>query len=84
MPLFHYLCECNYSVSKFYRQAKDAPAFFICDKCGKKQKKQLSAPNSVSKMIIDNGVQAKSLEVISNILEINEARSNKTYRSEDD
>jgi hypothetical protein len=84
MPLFHYLCECNYSATKFYRQAKDAPASLVCLKCGKEQKKKLSSPNSLSKIVIDNGVQARSVEIIPNIIEINEARSSKTYRNEDE
>lgn len=84
MPLFHYLCECNHSVSKFYRQAREAPATFTCVKCNKQQKKQLSAPNSLSKITVDNGIQARAVEIVPNILEINAAKSAKTYRTEDD
>lgn len=82
MPLIHYLCECNHSVSKFHRQAKDAPAFFLCVKCGKKAKKMLSAPNSASKIVVDNGLQARAVEINPDIIEINKERSSKNY-SED-
>lgn len=80
MPLIHYLCECKFSLKKFFRQVKDAPAFFICLECGGKQKKMLSAPNSTSKIIVDNGVQARAVEINPDIIEINRARSEKDYR----
>jgi tetraacyldisaccharide-1-P 4'-kinase len=81
MPLIYYLCEFNHSVSKFYRQAKDAPATVPCGKpdCGKDAKRQLKAPNSASKVVMDNGFQARAVEVNPDIVEINEARSNKDY-----
>jgi hypothetical protein len=82
MPLIHYLCECNYSESKFFRQAKDAPATLPCKKCGKNQKKTLSAPSSSSKISIDNGVQARAVEITPDIVEINKARSEKNYRED--
>lgn len=84
MPLIYYLCECNHSVSKFYRQAKDAPATVSCGKpdCGKDAKRQLKAPNAASKVVMDNGFQARAVEVNPDIVEINEARSNKDYRED--
>lgn len=45
-------------------------------------KKQLSAPSSSSKVTVDNGVQARAVEVNPDIVEINEQRANKNY-SED-
>jgi hypothetical protein len=83
MPLINYLCECKKTVSKFFRQAKDAPAFFTCPDCKKDTlKKQLSSPSSLSKIVVDNGVQARAVEIIPNIVELNEERSNKDYREE--
>jgi hypothetical protein len=84
MPLIYYRCECSHSVSKFFRQAKDAPAFFACEapECKKQAKKQLKAPSSTSKIVVDNGFQARAVEVNPDIIEINEARSNKDYRED--
>ena len=81
MPLFNYLCECKESVKKFYRQAKDAPSIVPC-KCGKESKRTLSAPSSVSKVIVDNGFQARAVEVNPDIIEINKERSEKDYRED--
>lgn len=77
MPLFHYLCSGNHSVKKFYRQAKDAPVVLLCEKCDKESKKMLSAPNSASTIIIDNGFQARSVEVNLDIIADNQARNEK-------
>jgi hypothetical protein len=84
MPLIHYKCECGHAGSKFYRQAKDAPAVLSCVKpdCDKTAKKQLKAPSSTSKIIIDNGIQARQVEVNPDIIEINKARSEKNYRED--
>ena len=83
MPLIAYACECGNIAKKMTRQAKDAPAFFICTKCNiGKMKKQLSSPSSSSKITIDNGVQARSVEIMPDIIEINKARSEKDYREE--
>jgi tetraacyldisaccharide-1-P 4'-kinase len=81
MPLTIYLCEDKHSVTKFYRQVKDAPACVVCE-CGKEAKKTLSAPNSTSKITIDNGFQAKAVEVNPEIVSINKERSEKDYRQE--
>lgn len=78
----NYVCECKHVEKKFYRQVKEAPAFFLCPKCGKDMKKTLSAPFSSSKIVIDNGHQARSVEIIPDIIEINKARSEKNYKEE--
>jgi hypothetical protein len=79
MPLIHYLCECGKFKSKFYRVSKDAPRNFGCE-CGKEYKKQLSAPSSASKIVVDNGVQAKAVEVDLNIIQSNQENSTKDFR----
>lgn len=73
---------CGYGVSKFYRQAKDAPAFILCDVCKQESKKQMKAPSSTSKVVVDNGVQARAVEVNPDIIEINKERSEKNYRED--
>jgi hypothetical protein len=84
MPLICYLCECKKSVNKFFRQAKDAPAFFICPNCNKDTlKKQLRSPTSKSIIEVDNGVQAKRAEINMETIESIEERSTKDYRNEE-
>lgn len=82
MPIIVYACECTHVIKKFVRQVKNIPASFLCEKCGKDMKKQLSSPNSVSKITVDNGVQARAVEIVPNIIELMEERSKKDYREE--
>ncbi len=82
MPLISYICECKNSTSKYYRQVKQAPACLLCEKCGKEMKKTLSAPTTSSKITVDNGFQARAVEIIPDIVEINQQRSSKDYREE--
>lgn len=83
MPLIAYTCKCGYSESKFMRQAKDAPASFECPKCGDILKKSLSGPSLSSKVIVDNGFQARAVEVSPDIVELNEQRSEKDYHKDE-
>lgn len=83
MPLIAYACLCGHTAKKFFRQVAKAPAVFLCEYCNKENmKKQLSAPNSTSKITIDNGVQARAVEVNPDIIAINQERANKNF-SED-
>jgi hypothetical protein len=83
MPIIAYACDCGKTAKKFYRQVAKAPAVLLCEYCNKENmKKQLSAPNSTSTVIVDNGVQARAVEVNPEIIRINQERANKNY-SED-
>lgn len=84
MPLIVYACKVGHTTKKMFRQAKDAPASFHCpaDDCYHEAKKQLSSPSSSSKITVDNGVQARAVEITPDIIEINKARSEKDYREE--
>lgn len=83
MPLIAYKCDCGHIISKFERQAKNAPAFLTCPFCKTETlKKQLSSPSSGSKIVVDNGVQARAVEIVPDIIEINKARSEKDYRED--
>jgi hypothetical protein len=62
--------------------AKDAPSETSCPTCDKITKKQLSAANFESKLIVDTGSMARQLEVNPDIIEINQERSKKNYREE--
>lgn len=80
MPLIHYVCECSYSTSKFFRQVKDAPAFVLCKICSKDAKKTLSAPASTSVVSVDNGLQARAVEVNLELVKDIKERSTKDNR----
>ena len=83
MPLIAYACKCGNIEKKFVRQAKDAPASFVCPICNENDmKKQLSSPSSSSKITVDNGVQVRAVEITPDIIEINKARSEKDYRED--
>lgn len=62
MPLIRYTCECGESIKKFYKAGAIAPAFLVCQ-CSLNMKKTLSGPSAESKTVIDNGVQARKIEV---------------------
>ena len=83
MPLIAYQCECGSVIKKFTRAASGAPSSLICAVCSKTMKKLLSAPSSTSKITVDNGFQARQVEINPDIVEINEERSNKNLREED-
>ena len=56
-----------------------APVEFACS-CGGEYKKQLSAPSSKSVVTIDNGFQAKAVEVNLDTIQSNEENSTKDFR----
>lgn len=82
MPIIAYVCECKHLEKKFFRSPGDAPSSLTCAKCGLVSKKALSAPNSTSTVVIDNGFQARAVEVNPEIVAINKERSEKNYREE--
>lgn len=79
MPLLYYLCQCGERINKFYRNAKEAPVGLICS-CGQEYKKQLSAPSSKSVITVDNGHQARSVEVNLETIKSNEENSIRDFR----
>jgi len=83
MPLIYYLCKCGLSKSKFYRRSGDAPSSFSCIDCGKEYTKQLAAPSNTSVFVVDNGHQAKSVEVNLEVVKSNEENSTKDFREKD-
>ena len=82
MPMVNYACENGHTDKKMFRKASDIPTFIDCSHCDKKMRKQLSAPSSSSKISVDNGVQARRVEISPDIIEVNEERSKKNYREE--
>lgn len=83
MPIIVYSCPEKHVLKKFCRSAADAPVSYHCETCGGIMTRQLSAPSSESKVIVDNGFQARAVEVNPDIIAINKERSNKDYRNED-
>lgn len=82
MPMIHYVChDCGFSLKKILRKPP-YPSTLICEKCNGSMTKELSAPSQSSKISVDNGVQARRVEISPDIIETNEARSKKDYREE--
>lgn len=74
MPRIVYNCNiCGNIVKKFYGNVSNILDTLDC-KCGNKLVRSLSAPTQKSKIIIDNGVQAKAVELDREIVEIIEDR----------
>lgn len=42
----------------------------------------LSSPSSMSKIVVDNGVQARAVEIVPNIVELNQERASKNYKGD--
>jgi len=82
MPIIAYQCSEGHVDKKFYRQVSQAPACVVCKDCKKEAKKILSAPSSLSKIVVDNGVQARAVEIIPNIIELNQEKAKKDYRED--
>lgn len=82
MPIFSYICEDSHVTKKFIRQVKDVPQTVECPECKKDAKKTLGEPMSVSKVIIDNGLMPRAIEVHPDIGKINVERSKKNYKED--
>ena len=82
MPLINYVCNCGEVLKKYFKSAKDAPPVVGC-KCGTEAKKGFGSTSSSHKIVIDNGLMARRLEIDPNVMEINDERSAKDYTEED-
>lgn len=86
MPLIEYKCKnCGLIKNKLVqsKELKGLASKEACPSCGAEDSliRQLGGAASASKMIIDNGSMAKSVEVLTNIIEINEERSKQNDRN---
>lgn len=70
---------CGKNISKFYRQAKNAPATIECEVCKEPAKKSLKGPSSASILSVDNGVQARATQVNLEVIEDIKNRSTKNF-----
>ena len=74
MPRISYKCKCGHERKKFFSSANKVSSNIVCGLCGLDMKRTLSGPTQRSKMIVDNGVQAKATEIDREIVEIIEDR----------
>ena len=82
MPLLNYVCFCQEVQKKYFKIARDAPSMIKC-KCGLEAKKAFGSTSSSHKIVVDNGLMARRVEIDPNINEINDERSAKNYSEED-
>lgn len=78
MPLVKYLCtneQCSHTFPVLFKKASDIQVLKECPKCQKEAKRQLSGSSFQSKIVVDNGVQAKSVEIHPEIGRINHDRA---------
>lgn len=77
--LINFVCnnpDCNNSVEKFIKKVSDIPPFLDCGECGTgKLERQLGAPFTKTTMVVDNGIQAKQVEVSTEVVLKEEEKS---------
>lgn len=83
MPIICYACENGHYTKKFVRKPKDAPVTFPCPACEKPVERKLSAPSTASIVIVDNGVQAKAVEVNLDMVEKIREQSTKDFTTKE-
>lgn len=73
MPLINFVCnnpECNNKICKYFKAHDKIPPFLDCGQCSiGKLEKQLSAPSTNKTQIIDNGHQARQVELMDEVVE---------------
>jgi hypothetical protein len=80
MPMVRFKCTdpgCGVSFTKIYRKGPDAPAEIECKKCKARSTRVLSGPASASKITMDNGIQARAVEIYPDVEEIMSERARK-------
>ena len=62
--------ECDNEISKYFKSFKDISPFLDCGACGTgKLERTLGAPSTKSTQFIDNGIQARRVEVMSEVVQ---------------
>jgi len=73
MPIILFKCnnpDCDNHIEKVFTKVKDIPPFLDCGQCGTgKLERQLGAPTQNKTEIVDNGLQAKQTEIMSEVVE---------------
>ncbi len=78
MPLIKYVCErCGNSIQKVVatKDLKNCKNMLPCGECGEYLERQLGGGSTKSTITMDNGVQARAVEILPDILELNQERS---------
>jgi hypothetical protein len=70
--LIHFKCnntDCPNEITKLFKHSKDISSWLDCGECGVgKLERQLSVPSTKSTQMIDNGNQARRVEVMSEVV----------------
>lgn len=62
--------DCDNTISKYFKNYKDIPPFLDCGACGTgKLERMLGAPTSKSTQFVDNGSQARKVEIMNAVVE---------------
>jgi len=84
MPRILYICnKCRKENKRFFKSSIEIQNKLECN-CGGELERQLSSPSQRSKMVIDNGVQAKAVELDREIVEIIEDREKSQLKKRGD
>jgi hypothetical protein len=86
MPMIRYTCtdeKCGHTFTKLIRKGPDALPDIECEKCKGKARRTLSSPASASKITVDNGIQARAVEIYPDIEQINREMASKPYNRGD-
>jgi DNA-directed RNA polymerase subunit RPC12/RpoP len=85
MPRIAYKCsKCSNSKNRFFSNVKKIEDKIECNLCLGEMVRTLSSPSQRSTMVIDNGVQAKAVEIDTQIVEIIEDRSERDLHKRGD
>ena len=81
MPMILFSCnnpDCDNKITKVFVKIKNIPPFLDCGQCGVgKLERQLSAPGTHKTQIIDNGLQARKVEIMDAVVEKETDRASK-------
>jgi|GEM_PF-3348138 len=83
MPRILYKCQCGSESYSVWATSKGIPDKKKCESCGEESLRQLSAPSSKSVFVVDNGVQARAVEVNMETVESRKEDSRKDYNRGD-
>jgi hypothetical protein len=83
MPMIKFQCnnpDCSNGITKLFTDVNKIPPFLNCGECGTgKLERQLGSPSTKSTQIIDNGIQARKVEVMNDVID---KESNRLYDEE--
>lgn len=77
--LIKYICNgCGNYITKYFSKSSEIKPFLDCGQCGTgKLERQLGVPSTSGTQIIDNGCQARQVEIRNSVIEKEEANVNK-------